>query len=113
MNKIPLIIIILLSINSYSEENAVSFDDSAYKHTCDTNFNDEFALSDYSDEWFQVYKTHQNVYSIVEPYQFQESISHLIIGQNKAILLDTGIGLFSIRPVVEQITDLPIIVWFF
>lgn len=110
MTKTALIALILVSINSYSEEKTALFDDSAYKHTCDTNFNDKFVLSEYSDDWFQVYKTHKNVYSIVEPYQYQESISHLIIGQNKAILLDTGIGLFRIRPIVEQITDLPIIV---
>ena len=110
MKKISIIAIILISINAHCEENAAIFDDSAYKHTCDTNFNDQFALSEYSNDWFQVYKTHQNVYSIVEPYQYQESISHLIIGKNKALLLDTGIGLFPIRPVVEQITDLPITV---
>ncbi|MDG2229287.1 MAG: hypothetical protein P8L74_04115, partial [Gammaproteobacteria bacterium] len=104
MTKTALIALILVSINSYSEEKTALLDDSAYKHTCDTNFNDEFVLSEYSDDWFQVYKTNKNVYSIVEPYQYQESISHLIIGQNKAILLDTGIGLFRIRPVVEQIT---------
>ena len=110
MKKISLIAIILLSINAYSEENAVIFNESDYKHSCDTNFNDQFQLSEYSNDWFQVYKTHKNVYSIVEPYQYQESISHLIIGTNKAILLDTGIGLFPIRPIVLQITDLPIIV---
>ena len=110
MTKTIIIALILLSMKSYSEEKPALFDDSAYKHTCDTNFNDEFVLSEYSDDWFQVYKTDKNVYSIVEPYQYQESISHLIIGQNKAILLDTGIVLFRIRPVVEQITDLPIIV---
>jgi glyoxylase-like metal-dependent hydrolase (beta-lactamase superfamily II) len=110
MNKTALITLILLSINTYSEEKAEIFDDFTNKHTCDTNFNEEFTLSKHSDSWFQVYKTHNNVYSIVEPYQYQEAISHLIIGENKALLLDTGIGLLPIRPVVEKITDLPIIV---
>ena len=86
MKKIPLITIILLSINAYCEEKPVIFDDSAYKHTCDTDFNDQIPLSKYSNDWFQIYKTHKNVYSIVEPYQYQESISHLIIGKNKATL---------------------------
>ena len=62
MKKIPLIAIILLSINAYCEENAVFFDDSAYKHTCDTNFNDEFALSAYSNEWFQIYSKFKAYY---------------------------------------------------
>ena len=64
--------------------------------------------SDASDDWFQVYEASEGVYSIVEPYQFQETISHLIIGNDRAILFDTGIGLLPIRPVVERLTDLPV-----
>ena len=67
-------------------------------------------LSAASDDWFQVYETSEGVYSIVEPYQFQESISHLIVGDERAILFDTGIGLLPIRPVVERITDRPVTV---
>lgn len=67
-------------------------------------------LSVASDEWFQVYETSEGVYSIVEPYHFQESISHLIVGDDRAILFDTGIGLLPIRPVVERITDRPVTV---
>ena len=110
MTKTVLIALILLSINSYSEEKTALFDEFTAKHTCNINFNDKFALSSYSDEWFHVYKTHDNVYSIVEPYQYQESISHLIIGENKALLFDTGIGLIPIRPIIKKITNLPIIV---
>jgi glyoxylase-like metal-dependent hydrolase (beta-lactamase superfamily II) len=110
MTKTVLIALILLSINSYSEEKTTLFDEFTAKHTCNINFNDKFALSSYSDEWFHVYKTHNNVYSIVEPYQYQESISHLIIGENKALLFDTGIGLIPIRPIIKKITNLPIIV---
>ncbi|MBT6447439.1 MAG: MBL fold metallo-hydrolase [Flavobacteriaceae bacterium] len=110
MTKTVLIALILLSINSYSEEKTALFDEFTAKHTCNINFNDKFALSSYSDEWFHVYKTHNNVYSIVEPYQYQESISHLIIGENKALLFDTGIGLIPIRPIIKKITNLPIIV---
>ncbi len=67
-------------------------------------------LSAASDHWFQVYETSEGVYSIVEPYQFQETISHLIVGDERAILFDTGLGLLPIRPVVERITDLPVTV---
>ncbi|MBT7753304.1 MAG: hypothetical protein HN640_04500 [Gammaproteobacteria bacterium] len=94
MTKTALIALILVSINSYSEEKTTLLDDLTGKHTCNINFNEKFAFSSsYSDGWFNVYKTHNNVYSIVEPYQYQETISHLIIGQNKALLFDTGIGL--------------------
>lgn len=72
--------------------------------------NAALTLSAASDDWFQVYETAEGVYSIVEPYQFQESISHLIVGDDRAILFDTGIGLFPIRPVVEKLTDRPVTV---
>jgi glyoxylase-like metal-dependent hydrolase (beta-lactamase superfamily II) len=67
-------------------------------------------LSPYSDDWFQVYQTAAGVYSIVEPYQLQETISHLIVGEDHALLFDTGIGLASIKAVVGRITDLPVTV---
>jgi glyoxylase-like metal-dependent hydrolase (beta-lactamase superfamily II) len=72
--------------------------------------NAELPVSAASDDWFQVYETSEGVYSIVEPYHFQESISHLIVGNERAILFDTGIGLLPIRPVVERITDRPVTV---
>jgi glyoxylase-like metal-dependent hydrolase (beta-lactamase superfamily II) len=67
-------------------------------------------LSVASDDWFQVYETSEGVYSIVEPYQYEESISHLVVGDERAILFDTGIGLRPIRPVVERLTDRPVTV---
>ncbi len=67
-------------------------------------------LSTFSDDWFQVYESADGVYSIVEPYQLQETISHLIIGEDRALLFDTGVGLLPIKTVVERITSLPMIV---
>jgi len=67
-------------------------------------------VSTASDDWFQVYETADGVYSIVEPFQFQETISHLIVGVDRALLFDTGLGLLPIRPVVERITSLPVTV---
>ena len=72
--------------------------------------NEKLPLSDFSDDWFQVYETADNVFSIVEPYQLQETISHLIVGEDRALLFDTGIGLLSIKAVVQRITNLPVIV---
>ena len=70
--------------------------------------NAALTLSEASDDWFQVYEVSESVYSIVEPYHYQETISHLIVGTERAILFDTGMGLLPIRPVVERITDLPV-----
>lgn len=63
-----------------------------------------------SSNWFKVYKVGHNVFAIVEPYNFEEAISYLIIGENKALLFDTGIGVESISTIVKQLTKLPIIV---
>lgn len=67
-------------------------------------------LSAASDDWFRVYESAPGVYSIVEPYQFQETISHLIVGEQRAVLFDTGLGLVPIRPVIERLTKLPVTV---
>ena len=72
--------------------------------------NAKLRLSPASDDWYQVYESADGVYSIVEPFQIQEAVSHLIVGDERALLFDTGIGLLPIRPVVERITALPVTV---
>lgn len=59
-------------------------------------------------EWFEVYEVADGVYALVEPYQYQETISYLITGARRAVLFDTGLGLVRLRPVVEQLTRLPV-----
>ena len=61
-------------------------------------------------KWFKVYRVGEGVYAILEPYNFQEVISYLIIGENKALLFDTGMGLEPISPTINQLTDLPVMV---
>lgn len=60
--------------------------------------------------WFEVYRIRPGVHAIYEPHQFQEVISYLIEGRQRALLLDTGMGIAPIRPVVERITDRPVTV---
>ena len=61
-------------------------------------------------KWFKVFNVGNNVLAIVEPYNYEEVISYLIVGKNKALLFDTGIGVDSISLLVKQLTDLPIVV---
>ena len=63
-----------------------------------------------TSEWFQVYQAAEGVYAFVEPSQFQEAISYLIVGTKQALMFDTGLGMVPIRPVAEQLTRLPITV---
>ena len=72
--------------------------------------NARLTLSAASDDWYQIYESADGVYSIVEPFQIQEAISHLIVGNEHALLFDTGIGLLPLKPVVERITNLPVTV---
>lgn len=60
--------------------------------------------------WFEVYKLPNDVYAIYESGHFQEVISFLILGKEKAMLLDTGLGIGDIKSVVEDLTELPVIV---
>lgn len=61
-----------------------------------------------ASEWFAVYRVAEGVFALVEPLQFQEAISYLIVGSERALLFDTGIGLVPIRPVVEELTKLKV-----
>lgn len=61
-------------------------------------------------DWFEVWDAGENVFALYEPKQWQEKVSYLILGTEKALLFDTGMGISSIKGVVEQLTDLPIIV---
>lgn len=63
-----------------------------------------------NSDWFKVYDVGMGVYAITEPFNYQEVISYLIIGSDKAVLFDTGNGFASILKVVEELTILPIIV---
>jgi glyoxylase-like metal-dependent hydrolase (beta-lactamase superfamily II) len=61
-------------------------------------------------DWFQVYRVKPDVYAFSEPRQYEEVISYLIVGSKNALLFDTGMGIAKIRPVVESITSLPVLV---
>ena len=63
-----------------------------------------------SDPWYEVYKVAPAVYAIYEPYQFEETISYLIVGDKQALLFDTGMGISDLRKVTAALTRLPIVV---
>jgi glyoxylase-like metal-dependent hydrolase (beta-lactamase superfamily II) len=61
-----------------------------------------------SDPWFEVYKVASGVFAIYEPHQSEETISYLILGEKRALLFDTGMGISNIRKVTEELTKLPV-----
>ena len=63
-----------------------------------------------SDSWFEVYKPAAGVFAIYEPHQSEEVISYLIVGDKRALLFDTGMGISDIKKVVSELSPLPIAV---
>ena len=63
-----------------------------------------------SDPWFEVYKVAPNVFAIYEPHQAEEVISYLIVGEKRALLFDTGMGISDIKKITAELTKLPIVV---
>lgn len=62
-----------------------------------------------SDPWFEVYKPAQGVFAIYEPHQAEETISYLIVGEKRALLFDSGMGISDLKKVIAELTKLPII----
>ena len=63
-----------------------------------------------SDFWFEVYRVRPFVYAIYEPHQSEETISYLILGDKRALLFDTGMGIGDLKKVVGELTRLPVVV---
>ena len=69
-----------------------------------------FEKVEQSEDWFEVYRIDDDIFAIYEPGQFEEVISFLITGQSFALMFDTGLGIGNIRRVVDQLTDLDVVV---
>jgi glyoxylase-like metal-dependent hydrolase (beta-lactamase superfamily II) len=69
-----------------------------------------FEKIEQSEDWFEVYRIDDEIYAIYEPGQFEEVISFLIVGNDFALMFDTGLGIGNIRRVVDQLTDKDVVV---
>ncbi len=64
-----------------------------------------------SQGWFEVYEIRPGLFAIYEPGQFEEVISYLLVGTEKALLFDTGLGIGDMKAVVRELTELdPLVV---
>ncbi|MBN2000205.1 MBL fold metallo-hydrolase [candidate division KSB1 bacterium] len=61
----------------------------------------------FTSHWFQIKEINTGLYMIREPDHVQ---SYLVLGRNKAALIDTGMGFCDIKKAVESITRLPVTV---
>ena len=62
------------------------------------------------DDWFAVYAVAPGVFAISEPRQYEGVSSFLVIGAQRAVLFDSGLGVAGIRDVVRRLTTLPVTV---
>lgn len=60
--------------------------------------------------WFEVYRLPGDVFAISEPQHFQEVNAYLILGQDRSLLLDTGMGICDIKSVVGELYQGEVIV---
>jgi glyoxylase-like metal-dependent hydrolase (beta-lactamase superfamily II) len=65
---------------------------------------------DAGDDWFRVYAVAPGVFAIHEARQFETVTAFLVAGTERAVLFDTGLGVVSIRRIVDRLTQLPVTV---
>jgi glyoxylase-like metal-dependent hydrolase (beta-lactamase superfamily II) len=60
--------------------------------------------------WFAIEELAPGVFAITEPFHTEHVRSHLILGDDRALLIDTGMGVGDLRAVVDELTSLPVTV---
>lgn len=60
------------------------------------------------DPWFTVRQIDDITYAISELGHWEKVHSFLLLGETKAALIDTGLGIDSMKRITDQLTDLPI-----
>ena len=60
-----------------------------------------------SQPWYSVYRLHDWLYCIYEDGQYDEAIMYLVIGEDKAVIIDGGTGIGRLDLLVEELTDKP------
>ncbi len=63
-----------------------------------------------SDDWFKIYEIAANLVVFYEPRHYEQTLVNLIIGRERAALIDTGCGIGDLRKAVKAVTDKPVVV---
>ena len=67
-------------------------------------------MADLIQDWFRVWENTPGSWIIEEPLHCEQVKSYLVLGQERAALIDTGMGVGNIAQLVHQMTELPITV---
>ena len=60
------------------------------------------------DSWFTVEEIDSDTFAISEYKHWEETHCYLVCGTERAILIDTGLGISDIRKIVNGLTSLPV-----
>lgn len=63
------------------------------------------------DSWFTVEEIDRETFAISEYGHWEKVHSYLLLGEEKAALIDTGLGIDNIKRITDQLTSLPIVVF--
>jgi len=63
---------------------------------------------DAPSDWIYAFELPGDVIALAEPCHFQEVISFLIMGKERALLFDTGMGIGDMKSVAESLCSLPV-----
>lgn len=59
-------------------------------------------------DWFTVEKIDTDTFAISEYKHYEETHCYLLCGSEKAVLIDTGLGVSNIKKITDSLTELPI-----
>lgn len=63
-----------------------------------------------TQDWFAISNPSPGVFALLEPLQVEQVLSYLIVGTEQALLVDTGMGVASMKAAVATLTGLPVTV---
>jgi glyoxylase-like metal-dependent hydrolase (beta-lactamase superfamily II) len=61
-------------------------------------------------DWFHVVRIDAHTFALSEPKYWQQNVSYLLMGERRALLVDTEPRVYSIREVLKTRTELPVLV---
>ncbi|GGH36697.1 MBL fold metallo-hydrolase [Paenibacillus segetis] len=64
-----------------------------------------------TDLWYTIQEIDRETYAISEYGHWEKVHSFLLLGKEKAVLIDTGLGIDNIKRITDELTDLPIMVF--
>jgi glyoxylase-like metal-dependent hydrolase (beta-lactamase superfamily II) len=64
-------------------------------------------LVETSQPWYSVYRIHDWLYALYEDGQYDEALMYLVVGEERAAVIDGGTGIGRLDRLVEELTDKP------